>query len=154
VRKGKILVLITAIAIFLLLIVRLYFLSTEIKEMKSYLSLLQAKYNKVSATEKKLKELNGLHFKAPFFDRSDYLEEYVRDLVKANTIQILSIKGQLVDKDFSEVEINFSSKADDFFRFLSSIENAEKLLNIKRVTVKKGKNFLVDGNITVVGYNE
>jgi len=154
VKKFRFFLLVVAVSISVLLLINLYFVSIEIQELQSYKSLMQDKYDRVSDTQKKLKELNSAHLKAPFFDKADYLEKYLRDLVQSNRIQILSIKGQFIDKDFSEVEIHFSSNAEDFFRFLSSIENADKLLNIKRVSVKRGKGFLLDGNMSVVGYNE
>jgi len=131
---------------------------------------INSNFRKIQDAEKKLEELDksirleirnqerieksGKDFlKTAYFDKKEkFYENYIRSLFSKYGIKINIYQSSMNEKEAAELDVTFDSDAFKFFRLLKDIEEGEKIIVIKNLSINKSAIPVLKVNMKLDGF--
>jgi hypothetical protein len=158
--KNKIIKIIIISSLIFIVLIYIFNLVTR---MQSRLNIIDDNKTKITKLEKSIKKekknkynitVAGESFlKNAYFDKkTEYFEDYTRQLFGKYQVKIKIYQSKMDEKEYAEIYINFKSNVYDFFKLLNKIENGDKLVIIKDISVSKKDYPDLDVNMKLGAY--
>ncbi len=158
--KKKLVKLIVLSAIIILISGYALGLALRYQALMNSINEKQAKIKSLTMSIKKERKnkynisLAGANFlKNAYFDRKkEYFEDYIRTIFDKYRVTVKIYRSKMDEKDYAEIYLNFKSSVYDFFKLLDNIENGERLVVIREVSVSRQEFPDLDVNMRLIGY--
>lgn len=122
------------------------------EKIKKEISTLEKKIEEETKNQKIIELYKRDFLKNGYFNKENIFENYIRDLLNKYKIKLAIYHSRLIEKNFSELDISFYAEARTFFIFLNTIENGEKVITVKYLSINKEKFPMLKVNIKLTGY--
>ena len=124
----------------------------------------------IKSTEKKIEELNrsireeiknqekieksGKNFlTTAYFDKKEkFFENYIRGLFNKYQIKINIYQSSINEKENAELDVTFDANAFSFFKLLKEMEEGEKIIVIKNLSISRSNIPQLKVNMKLIGY--
>ena len=133
------------LAVMAVLLTAYYFMNTflRLSDKKSLVSSLETDINttrdKITKTKKaheKLSKYDENFLENAYFDKEEYFENYIRDLLDKYNITVTNYQSSKNEEKYGEVSLKFDIYTMDLFKLIKDFEQGEKLIIIKNISVK------------------
>ena len=139
----KLIIIITSIVLiiyFICLIVGVSKKSDQITKLEAKVLKLKRNIRKERKNKKIIEKLSDDFLENAYFDRKEkYFENYIRGLFNKYRIKLNIYQSKMDKKNYSELDVNFTANAFDFFKLIKDIEEGNKIIVIKNLSIKKNK---------------
>lgn len=110
----------------------------QIEKTESKVVKLKRFIRRERKNKKNIEKINEGFLENAYFNKEGkYFENYIRNLFDKYKIKISIYQSKMTEKNYSEMELSFQINAFDFFKLIKQIEEGDKIIVIKRLTIKK-----------------
>jgi hypothetical protein len=153
-KKG---IIISAIVVFLVYFIFLIYSinkkQNEIRETENKIEMLLKNINQEIKTQQKIENSSKDFLKTAYFDKKEkFFENYIRNIFYKYKIKIDIYQSKLDEKEYAEIDLVFNADAFAFFNLVKDIENNEKIIVIKRLSVTKANMPVLKTSMSLGGY--
>ena len=152
----------TSVLIFISIVIFIYFINLIIS--------INNNYNVIKTTEKKNEELNknilqeiknqekieksGKNFlTTAYFDKKEkFFENYIRALFNKYQIKINIYQSSINETENAELDVTFDANAFNFFKLLNDMEEGEKIIVVKNISISRSAVPQLKVNMKLAGY--